>query len=47
MTITDALQLTNLLFIPALIYMVKLEHRLTKLEAHIEVLLDRLKPRVP
>lgn len=42
MSVQDVLQLTNLFFIPALIYIVKLEGRLAVLETRLEDLLKHL-----
>lgn len=42
MTAQELLQYTNLLFVPALIYIVRLESRLAVLESRLEVLLTRL-----
>lgn len=46
MSAAELLQYTNLLFVPALIYIVKLESRLAVLETRIETLLDVLESRV-
>lgn len=42
MTATELLQYTNLLFVPALIYIVRLESRLAVLESRLEALLTKL-----
>lgn len=42
MSAAELLQYTNLLFVPALIYIVKLESRLAVLETRLETLLDHL-----
>lgn len=42
MSISELLQYTNVLLIPAVIYIVKLETRLAVLEARLAALLDKL-----
>ncbi len=42
MTFPELLQFSNVLLIPAVIYIVKLESRLAKLEGRLETLLDQL-----
>jgi len=45
MTIQELLQFSNVLLIPAVIYIVKLESRLAKLESRLELLLTQLEHR--
>lgn len=45
MSASELLQYTNILLVPAMIYIVKLESRLSVLETRLETLLDRLEQR--
>ncbi len=42
MTITEALPWLNLMMLPMLGHIVRTENRITRLEAHVGVLLERL-----
>ena len=41
MTVSEVLQFTNILLIPAVIWIVKLESRLAVLETRLELLIER------
>jgi hypothetical protein len=43
MTLAELLQFSNVLVIPAFGYIIVLERRITRMQTHIELLLERIK----